>query len=138
MPNPEENQMVFENTHEPIIDLDTWERIQELRKNKRRPTRTGKTNMFSGLAYCADCGQKLYYCTSKNFESRQDHEDKFREIMGAKHKAEVKKDLAAKRRAITKAEKCIDELHRLFKSIYGGQNRRSVEREPFQNACGRL
>ena len=158
--NPESEQMVFENTHEPIIDLDTWERVQELRKNKRRPTRLGKTNMFSGIAYCADCGQKLYYCTSKNFESRQDHficstsrkngkeacdthfiravvlekgvlahlryvinyvanfEDKFREIMGARHKAEVKKELAAKRRAITKAEKRIEELDRLFKSIY--------------------
>ncbi len=41
-----------------------------------------------------------------------------REIMGAKHKAEVKKELAAKRRAITKAEKRIAELDRLFKSIY--------------------
>ncbi|MBQ2663165.1 MAG: zinc ribbon domain-containing protein, partial [Clostridia bacterium] len=29
--------------------------------------------MFSGVAYCAECGQKLYYCTSKYFESRQDH-----------------------------------------------------------------
>ncbi len=158
--NPEESQMVFENTHEPIIDIDTWEKVQELRKNKRRPTRTGKTNMFSGIAYCADCGQKLYYCTSRYFESRQDHfvcstsrkqgtdvcdthfiravvleqgvlqhlryvinfvssfEDRFREIMGAKHKAEVKRELATKRRAIVKAEKRIAELDRLFKSIY--------------------
>ena len=43
--------------------------LQELRKNKRRPTRTGKTNMFSGIARCADCGEQLYYCTSKNFEA---------------------------------------------------------------------
>ena len=71
--NPEEKHLIFENTHEAIIDIDTWERVQELRKNKRRPTRTGKSNMFSGIAYCADCGQKLYYCTSKYFESRQDH-----------------------------------------------------------------
>ena len=71
--NPEEKWLVFENTHEAIIDNDTWERVQELRKNKRRPTRTGKTNMFSGIARCADCGEKLYYCTSKNFEARQDH-----------------------------------------------------------------
>ena len=71
--NPKENQLIFENTHEAIIDVDTWERVQELRKNKRRSTRTGKSNMFSGIAYCADCGQKLYYCTSKYFESRQDH-----------------------------------------------------------------
>ena len=71
--NPEEKQLVFENTHEAIIDADTWARVQELRKNKRRPTRTGKTNMFSGIVRCADCGEKLYYCTSKNFEARQDH-----------------------------------------------------------------
>lgn len=71
--NPKEKQLVFENTHEAIIDADTWERVQELRKNKRRPTRTGKTNLFSGIVRCADCGEKLYYCTSKNFEARQDH-----------------------------------------------------------------
>lgn len=71
--NPIEKQLVFENTHEAIIDADTWERVQELRRNKRRPTRTGKTNLFSGIVRCADCGEKLYYCTSKNFEARQDH-----------------------------------------------------------------
>ena len=47
--------------------------MQEIRKNKRRPTRTGKSNMFSGIARCADCGAKLYYCTSNNYEARQDH-----------------------------------------------------------------
>ena len=71
--NPKEKQLVFENTHEAIIDADTWERVQELRNNKRRPARTGKTNLFSGIVRCADCGEKLYYCTSKNFEARQDH-----------------------------------------------------------------
>ena len=71
--NPEEKQLVFENTHEAIINADTWVRVQELRKNKCRPTRTGKTNMFSGIARCADCGEKLYYCTNRNFEARQDH-----------------------------------------------------------------
>ena len=71
--NSAEKQLVFENTHEAIIDADTWARIQELRKNKRRSTRTGKTNIFSGIVRCADCGEKLYYCTSKNFEAWQDH-----------------------------------------------------------------
>ena len=71
--NPPEQWVVFENTHEAIIDEDTFARVQELRRNKRRPTRTGKSNMFSGIVRCADCGEKLYYCTSKNFEARQDH-----------------------------------------------------------------
>ncbi len=48
--NPKEQHMIFEDTYEPIIDVDTWEKVQELRKNKRRPTRTGKTNMFSALS----------------------------------------------------------------------------------------
>ena len=158
--NPLEKQVIFENHHEPIIDTQTWERVQELRKNKRRPTRTGKTNLFSGIVRCADCGEKLYYCTSKNFEARQDHfvcstsrlkgkevcpthfiravvleqgvlahmrlviacvsthEERFRKAMGAKQKAEAKKELAAKRRQLTQAERRIEELDRLFKSIY--------------------
>lgn len=37
--NPAEKQLVFENTHEAIIDADTWARVQELRKNKRRAAR---------------------------------------------------------------------------------------------------
>ena len=70
--NPPDQWKIFENTHEAIIDEGTFARVQKLRKNKRRPARTGKTNMFSGLVRCADCGEKLYYCTSNSFETRQD------------------------------------------------------------------
>ncbi|WP_320056904.1 zinc ribbon domain-containing protein [[Clostridium] symbiosum] len=61
------------DTHPAIIEQAQWNRVQELRKHKRRPTKTGKHNMFSGLVECADCGAKLYYCTSNYFEERQDH-----------------------------------------------------------------
>ena len=71
--NPPDQWKIFENTHEAIIDEETFARVQELRKNKRRPARTGKTNMFSSLVRRADCGEKLYYCTSNSFETRQDH-----------------------------------------------------------------
>ena len=71
--NPQSEWKIFENTHDAIVDEETFRRVQELRKNKRRPTRTGKSNMFSGVVRCADCGEKLYYCTSNSFESRQDH-----------------------------------------------------------------
>ena len=71
--NPPDQWKIFENTHEAIIDEETFARVQELRKNKRRPARPGKTNMFSGLVRRADCGEKLYYCTSNSFETRQDH-----------------------------------------------------------------
>ena len=73
MENPADKWVIFENTHPAIIDEETFRRVQELRRNKRRPTRTGKTNMFSGLLYCADCGAKMYYCTTNYYEARQDH-----------------------------------------------------------------
>lgn len=71
--NPPDKWKIFEDTHPAIIDRETWERVQELRKNKRRPTKTGKQSMFSGLVYCADCGAKLHYCTTVSFEDRQNH-----------------------------------------------------------------
>lgn len=71
--NPPEKWQVIPDTHPAIIEQAQWDRVQELRKNKRRPTKTGKHNMFSGLVECADCGAKLYYCTTNYFEERQDH-----------------------------------------------------------------
>lgn len=158
--NPPEQWKIFRNTHEAIVDEDTFQRVQELRRNKRRPARTGKSNLFSGVAYCADCGEKMYYCTSRNFEERQDHfvcstsrkkgkdvcgthfiravvpekgvlkflqillwyisdcEDLFRDKLGAKRKEDFKKELAAKRRQLTQAQRRMEELDRLFKRLY--------------------
>ena len=74
MENPVENQRVFENTQPAIIEKGQWERVQELRKNKRRPTKTGRTSIFSGLLYCADCGAKLYFCTCNTYkDDSQNH-----------------------------------------------------------------
>ena len=70
---PAEERKIFPNTHPAIIDQETWERVQELRKNKRRPAKSGKRGLFSGLAYCADCKGKLYFCTSRTFSENQDH-----------------------------------------------------------------
>ena len=58
---------------EAIIEKDVWERVQELRKNKRRLTATGRTSLFSGLVYCPDCGAKLYFCATKSFTRQQEH-----------------------------------------------------------------
>lgn len=69
--NPPENQKTFENTQEAIIDRPTWERVQEIRNNRKRLTKTGKVSMFSGLLFCGDCGAKMYYETGKNFDFRQ-------------------------------------------------------------------
>ena len=61
--NPEENWAIFRNVHEPIIDRETFERVQGLTKTtKRRAPKkgNGEKNMFCDLLYCADCGHKLY------------------------------------------------------------------------------
>ena len=62
--NDEENTVVFKDKHEPIIDRDTWERVQKLAaKTKRRAPKkeNGEKNMFCGLLYCADCGSPLWF-----------------------------------------------------------------------------
>lgn len=52
---------IFENTHEPIIDQETFDNVQRIRANvKRYPDGWGKVHPLTGLLYCADCGGKLY------------------------------------------------------------------------------
>ncbi len=58
---------------EPIISEDVWLRVQELRKNRRRPTATGRTSLFSGLVYCPDCGAKLHFAAAKSMTRNQEH-----------------------------------------------------------------
>ena len=70
--NPVEKQMVFLNTQPAIIDEQDYETVQKIRANKRRPTATGKVSIFSGKVFCADCGSKLYYCTTKYFDASKD------------------------------------------------------------------
>ncbi len=55
-----EREMIFENTHPAIIDKATWERVQELRKQRKRPNRYDEVGLFSGLVFCADCGSVMY------------------------------------------------------------------------------
>lgn len=71
--NAPENYRIFPNTQPAIIEEKVFERVQELRANKRRPTKTGRQGLFSGLLYCADCGEKLYFCTTNNFTPKQEH-----------------------------------------------------------------
>ncbi len=59
--NLEDKWMVFENTHEAIIDRDTFDAVQRIRAGKqRREKRTGEINKYAGLLFCADCGEKLF------------------------------------------------------------------------------
>lgn len=59
--NDKSEWKIFENTHEPIIDKSTFDIVQKIRANRKRPTKMGEMPMFSGILYCADCGKKLSF-----------------------------------------------------------------------------
>ena len=160
MMNPKENQRVFEDTQPAIIERGQWERVKELRTNKRRPTKTGKTSIFSGLVYCADCGAKLYYCTCNTYkDDSQDHfvcsnyksntgsckihyiqevtlykrvleciqgtltyvrlfQDDFTQEMLAQDEASRKAELTQKRKALSGAQKRMEDLDKIIQRLY--------------------
>ena len=68
---PPEEWKIFKDTHPAIIDREVFDLVQELRKHRRRPTKSGIVSPFSGLLYCADCGEKLYYSFSNNSKREQ-------------------------------------------------------------------
>ena len=160
MENPKENQRIFEGTQPAIIEMGQWERVQALRENKRRPTKTGKTSIFSGLVRCADCGAKLYYCTCNTYkDNSQDHfvcsnyksntgscqihyireitlykrvleciqrtltyvrlfRDDFTQEMLAQDEASRKAELVQKRKALSGAQKRMEELDKIIQRLY--------------------
>ena len=64
---PEEEWTIFENTHEPIIDQQTFDLVQKIRGNVRRyPDGWGEAAPLTGLLYCADCGGKMYVHRTNN------------------------------------------------------------------------
>lgn len=59
--------IIFENTHEPIIDAETWHLVQKLRRRTRRKLANGSySHRLSGLVYCADCGKRLSYSSPQS------------------------------------------------------------------------
>ncbi len=64
---PEDEWTIFENTHEPIIDQQTFDLVQKIRVNVRRyPDGWGEAAPLTGLLYCADCGGKMYVHRTNN------------------------------------------------------------------------
>jgi len=57
--NPEEEQVIFENTHEPLVSQEVWDVVQKNRGQRHRPVKSGEPPLFSGLLICADCGRNL-------------------------------------------------------------------------------
>lgn len=156
---PPEEWQIFEDTHPAIIDRETFALVQELRKHRRRPTKSGIVSPFSGLLYCADCGEKLYYSVTNNYKREQAYffcssyrknaevcsahyirekvveqivlESMLRILLNVQvfekefarkqmdcYTEDKKKQLAAKRRELSKAKKRIAEIDALIQKIY--------------------
>ena len=156
---PPEEWKIFKDTHPAIIDRETFNLVQELRKHRRRPTKSGIVSPFSGLLYCADCGEKLYYSFSNNYKREQAYffcssyrknsdvcsahyirekvveqlvlesmqrimlnvqvfEKEFARKQMACYTEDKKKQLAAKRRELDRAQKRIAEIDTLIQKIY--------------------
>ena len=58
--NSPEDWLIFENTHDAIIDPETWQLAQQTKRTVHRTDTTGVANPLTGLAFCADCGAKMY------------------------------------------------------------------------------
>ena len=61
---------IFENTHEAIIDQETYDIVQRIRDGRRRITRMGEMPILSGMVFCADCGRKLYHVRGRTMTQK--------------------------------------------------------------------
>ena len=114
--NPIEKQAIFPNAHERIIDDDVFEKVQEIRQQRHRMTRMGRSSIFSGLVYCADCGSKMLYGSSSNGDLDQDFFD-----CSLHRKSKEKcscEQIRIRRKRLESNERRIAELKRLFIKIY--------------------
>ena len=58
--NAEDKRYFFPNTHEPLIDEETFALAQKRIATRHRPTKSDEIDLFSGLLFCGDCGYKMY------------------------------------------------------------------------------
>lgn len=70
--NSVEDMAIFPDTQEAIVSQAQWDSVQELRQNKRRPTKAERQVLFAGLLFCHDCGSKLHFGACKSFDRQQD------------------------------------------------------------------
>ena len=64
---------IFENTHEAIIDKETWKIVQRIRDNRRRVKHIPDNGMLSGVLYCGECGSKMYQVRCHNWDHSQEY-----------------------------------------------------------------
>ena len=73
MHNAPSEWQIFENTHDAIIDQETFDIVQKIRDGRRRLTPMGEMPILSGMLFCADCGAKLYQVRGRGWEHSQEY-----------------------------------------------------------------
>ena len=73
MHNDRSEWQIFENTHEPIIDQETFDIVQKIRDGRRRLTPMGEMPILSGMLFCADCEAKLYQVRGRGWEHSKEY-----------------------------------------------------------------
>lgn len=68
--NPKENWQIIPDKQEAIIDMETYNRVQELRKYRRKRTSTGRKSIYTSKMFCGDCGSKMYFCAAKTIPDK--------------------------------------------------------------------
>lgn len=75
--NPKEDWLIFQNTHEAIIDQETFDIVRKMRNHKRSnqryKNRAGHENLFAGIVFCGTCGRKHYFCPQEKNGLNHDH-----------------------------------------------------------------
>ena len=71
MHNDPSEWQIFENTHEAIIDQETFDIVQRIRDGRRRLTPMGEMPILSGMLFCGDCGKKLYQVRGRNLPQKE-------------------------------------------------------------------
>ena len=74
---PKERQIIVQNTHEPLIDREDFERVQALMTARHTPVKRKHDNIFRGILFCSDCGHRLsliiQHLKAKGKEIRKKH-----------------------------------------------------------------
>jgi hypothetical protein len=74
--NDPENILIFKDMHPAIVDEETWSVVQKLRETMRVPQRaTGEIHKLTGILYCPDCGEKMYYKRGSTGRANQPHDE---------------------------------------------------------------
>ncbi|MDO4649017.1 MAG: recombinase family protein, partial [Eubacteriales bacterium] len=64
---------IFKDTHEAIVNEETFQTVKRIRDGRRRPTPLGEMPILSGMVFCADCGAKLYQVRCKGWPHEREY-----------------------------------------------------------------